>query len=320
MDEPSGRSDAEPGRGPIDTIIEIATWFYVHGWSQVRIATALDLDPSTVSRYLKRARDESIVRIEYRRPPRPTESLGREVADRLGLGRVVVVPVGDDALASVAVAGAEHLSGLLRARSRLGVSWGNTLAAVVRYLRPGSVDRLTIAQMAGGLDDSGPGIQGHDLVRSLGSLFPASRLRYLHAPAIVDTPAIRDAIVSDRGILDALRVAAASEVALVGVGTVDEDATLVRGGHVTHADLRKLVHAGAIGNMNTRFFDADGASVGEIDRRTIAVQWDALRAIPTVVAVAAGAHKAVAVAGAARTGAIDVLVTDEILARSLVAS
>ena len=308
-----------PGADQVDTIIEIATWFYVHGWSQVRIATALGLDPSTVSRYLKRARDESIVRIEIRRPPRPTEGLEREVADRLGLGRVVVVPVGDDALTSVAVAGAEHLSGLLRARSRLGVSWGNTLAAVIRYLRPGSVDRLTIAQMAGGLDDSGPGSQGHDLVRSLGSLFPGSRLRYLHAPAIVDSQVIRDAIVSDRGVREALRVAAASEIALVGVGTVDEDATLVRGGHVTSTDLRQLVSAGAIGNMNTRFFDAEGASVGEIDRRTIALEWDALRAIPTVVAVAAGAHKAVAVAGAAHTRAIDVLVTDEDLARALLA-
>ena len=308
-----------PGADQTDTIIEIATWFYVHGWSQVRIAKALELDPSTVSRYLKRARDESIIRIEIRRPPRPTESLERELADRLKLGRVVVVPDGEDALTSVAIAGAEHLSGLLRSRSRLGVSWGNTLAAVVRYLRPGSVDRLTIAQMAGGLDDSGPGIQGHDLVRSLGSLFPASRLRYLHAPAIVDTPVIRDAIVSDRGVREALRVAAASEVALVGVGTVDEAATLVRGGHVTASDLRKLVEAGAIGNMNTRFFDAAGQVAGEVDRRTIALEWDALRAIPTVIAVAAGAHKAAAVAGAARTGVIDVLVTDDGLARALVA-
>ncbi len=308
-----------PGADQTDVIIEIATWFYVHGWSQVSIAKALDLDPSTVSRYLKRARDESIVRIEIRRPPRATEGLEREVADRLGLGRVVVVAVGEDALASVAVAGAEHLSGLLRSRSRLGVSWGNTLGAVVRYLRPGSVDRLTIAQMAGGLDDSGPGIQGHDLVRSLGSLFPGSRLRYLHAPAIVDTPAIRDAILSDRGVREALRVAAASEVALVGVGTVDADATLVRGGHVTATDLRKLVSAGAVGNVNTRFFDAAGQPVGEIEGRTIAVEWDALRAIPTVVAVAAGAHKAASVSGAVRTGAIDVLVADEDLARALVA-
>jgi deoxyribonucleoside regulator len=308
-----------PGADQTDTVIEIATWFYLHGWSQVRIAKALDLDPSTVSRYLKRARDESIIRIEIRRPPRATERLEREVADRLSLGRVVVVAAGADALSSVAVAGAEHLSGLLRSRSRLGVSWGNTLAAVVRYLRPGSVGRLTIAQMAGGLDDSGPGIQGHDLVRSLGSLFPGSRLRYLHAPAIVDTPAIRDAILSDRGVREALRVAAASEVALVGVGTVDEDATLVRGGHVSAADLRRLVSAGAVGNMNTRFFDAAGKPAGDIDGRTVAVEWEALRAIPTVVAVAAGADKATAVSGAVRTGAVDVLVVDEELARGLVA-
>jgi deoxyribonucleoside regulator len=118
-------------------------------------------------------------------------------------------------------------------------------------------------------------------------------------------------------VREALRVAAASEVALVGVGTVDEDATLVRGGHVTVADLRKLVSAGAIGNVNTRFFDAAGQPVGQIDGRTIAVEWDALRAIPTVVAVAAGAHKAASVAGAVRTGAVDVLVIDDALARGL---
>jgi DNA-binding transcriptional regulator LsrR (DeoR family) len=307
------------GADTIDTIIEVATWFYLHGWSQVEIARSLDLDPSTVSRYLKRARDESIVRIEIQRPPRPTEQLEREVADRLGLARVVVVPPGEDAVTSVAVAAAEHLSGLLRSRARLGVSWGNTLGAVVRHLRAGSVTRLTIAQLAGGLDDSSPGIQGHDLVRSLGSTYPGSRLSYLHAPAIVDTPVIRDAILSDRSVRDALRVAAASEVALVGIGTVDGDATLVRGGHVSASDLRHLVQGGAVGNLNTRFFDTAGQPVGDLDGRTIAVEWEALRAIPTVVAVAAGAAKTAAVAGAARTRAVDVLVIDEGIARTLVA-
>ena len=177
-----------PGADQLDTIIEIATWFYVHGWSQVRIATALDLDPSTVSRYLKRARDESIVRIEIRRPPRPTESLARDVADRLGLGRVVVVPVGDDPLGQCRGrrrrASQRSPAGSLPARRLLGQHAGRGGSPSAS----GSVDRLTIAQLAGGLEDSGPGIQGHELVRSLGVVFPASRLRYLHAPAIVDSP------------------------------------------------------------------------------------------------------------------------------------
>jgi DNA-binding transcriptional regulator LsrR (DeoR family) len=57
--------------------------------------------------------------------------------------------------------------------------------------------------------------------------------------------------------------------------------------------------------------------VGGIDQRTIAVSWSELRAIPTVVAVAAGEHKVGAIRGAALTGCIDVLVTDERVARML---
>ena len=48
----------------MDLLVEIATWFYLHDWSQIQIARALELDPSTVSRYLKRAREESLTAAE----------------------------------------------------------------------------------------------------------------------------------------------------------------------------------------------------------------------------------------------------------------
>ena len=98
---------------------------------------------------------------------------------------------------------------------------------------------------------------------------------------------------------------------------MDDEATLARGGHVAAEDLRRLREHGAVGNMNTRFFDADGQPVGDLDARTIAVSWEQLRSIPTVIAVAAGEHKADAIAGAARTGSVDVLVTDEPAAHRL---
>lgn len=69
--------------------------------------------------------------------------------------------------------------------------------------------------------------------------------------------------------------------------------------------------------MNTRFFDRLGRPVGELDRRTIAITWSELRAIPTVVAVAAGLDKTRAIAGALRTGSVDMLVTDELTARAI---
>jgi DNA-binding transcriptional regulator LsrR (DeoR family) len=309
-----------PGAGQLETLIEVATWFYIHGWSQVRIARALDLDPSTVSRYLRRAREESIVRVEIHRPATPELDLARQLGEHLGIARAIVVPDSDHPLESVAAAAAEHVDGLLGSGTSLGISWGHTLAAVVRHLRTGSVSRLTIAQLAGGLDESAPGIQGHELVRGLGAIYPDSRLRYLHAPAIVDSPEIRDALMRDRTVASALEAAAASEVALVGIGSMDAGSTLARGGHVSAEDQQRLVASGAVGNMNTRFMDAEGRPAGDLDARTIAVSWAELRAIPTVIAVAAGEHKVAAVRAAVRTGCVDVLVVDEAVARALLAT
>jgi DNA-binding transcriptional regulator LsrR (DeoR family) len=315
----SGGPSVPAGSDQLDLIIEIATWFYVHGWSQIRIARRLGLDPSTVSRYLKRAREESVVHVEIRRPSRPSVDLARDLAERLGVARAVVAPDSDHPLETVAAAAAEHLDGLLRSGMRLGISWGHTLSAVVRHMRVGSVSGLEISQLAGGLDESAPGIQGHELVRALGAAFPASRMRYLHAPAIVDSPGEAEVIRGVRSVAMALRAAAACDIALVGIGSMDDAATLVRGGHVSSRDRRRLLREGAVGNMNTRFFDAAGRPVGDLETRTIAVSWQQLRAVPSVIAVAAGEYKAAAIAGAVRTGCVDVLVTDEPVARRLLA-
>ena len=318
LDEPPGPY-LRPGADQLDTLVEIATWFYVRGWSQIRIARSLDLDPSTVSRYLKRAREEAIVHVEIRRPARPSLDLGRELAEKMGISRAIVVPASDHALESVAAAAAEHVDGLLGTGSSVAISWGQTLTAVVRHLQPGSVSGLTISQLAGGMAETSDGIQGHELVRSLGALYPGSRLRYLLAPAIVDSPEIRDAFMRDTTVAAALEAAASSAIALVGIGGMDDGSTLARGRHVSASDRHELVAAGAVGNMNTRFFDAAGLPVGALEARTIAVSWEQLRTIPTVVAVASGVHKAAAVRGAVRSGCIDVLVTDEPVASRLLA-
>ena len=69
--------------------------------------------------------------------------------------------------------------------------------------------------------------------------------------------------------------------------------------------------------MNARFYDAQGKPVGHLDRRTVALSWSELAAIPTVIAVAAGEDKTAAIRGAAQTGCVDVLVTDERTAAAL---
>ena len=301
----------------MEQVLQIASQFYLEGRTQVEIARDMRLDPSTVSRYLKRAREEGVVRVEIRPPMQEHAELGLALAERFGIARAIVVPGDDPGLGDVASAAADHVASLLRSGMRLGISWGQTLSAMVQSLPRGIVSDLAIAQMAGGLGNTTPGVQGNELVRYLAELYPPSHVHYLHAPAIVDTVGIQQAILSDHSVQSALTAAANSELALVGIGTLGDDATLVRGGYLSADDRMWLLEHGAVGNVNTRFFDEAGRPVADLEERTIAIEWDELRRVPTVVAVAAGMAKARAIMGALRTGSVNVLVTDAPTARLL---
>ena len=298
----------------VELLTEVATQFYLRGRTQIEIARDLGLDPSTVSRQLRRARDEGIVRVEIRPPRRQNVDLARAIADRFGISRVVVAASDGTALAPVA---AEYVAGLLRSGMRVGVGWGLTLSELVQGMSPGEVTDLTICQLAGGLSASPLGIQGHELVRQLATLYASSRVQYLHAPSIVDSAVIRNAIISDSSVQVAMSVAAGSDLALVGIGSIEEDATMMRAGGLSPGDRDALIEHGAVGSMNTRFYDADGRPVEWLDDRTVAISWDELRAIPVVVAVAGGANKAEAIRAALKTSCVTVLVTDEAAARPL---
>src|SRR6202049_905932 len=259
--------------GPtMDQLVDIATRFYLSGQSQIEIARGVGLDASTVSRYLKRARDEGIVRVEIKRPRTLHGDLALELAQDFHLKRAVVVagPPG-----------------------------------------PGSAHAVACAAAGG------PARRGLSLPRHIASLHPHSHVHYLHAPVLVDSPDIKDAMLRDGSIRAALESAASSELAMVGIGTLDESAPLISFGHISPKDRRRLLASGAVGDMCTRFFTPEGEPVHVLDDRLIAIEWDGLKRIPLVVAMAAGLDKRDAILGALRAGCINVLITDESTARAV---
>src|SRR5579864_1868476 len=305
-------------KADVDFLVDLATRFYVQGQTQARIARDLGVDPATVSRHLKKARDEGIVRIEIRRPRRLHMDLGRELADRFGLKRAVVVANDDGGSGAVASAAADYVSSLLTNGARLGLSFGRMLSAMIPSLPPGTVTDLDVSMLLGGFGRAMPGIQGHELARNIASLYPRSRTHYLQAPLLVDSPDIRRAMLRDGSIKAALQAAANSELALVGIGNLDDSAPLIRYGHLSAEDRKRLLQSGAEGDVSARFFNIRGEPVAVLDDRLIAIEREELARIPTVVAVAAGPEKYAAIRGALRTGYVDVLVTDETTAKELV--
>jgi deoxyribonucleoside regulator len=304
----------------VDFLVDLATRFYVLGQTQARIARDLGVDPATVSRQLKKARDEGIVRIEIRRPRRLQIELGRDLAERFGLKRAVVVANEDGGSSAVASAAADYFSSVLTNGIRLGLSFGRMLSAMIPLLPAGTVSNLDVSMLLGGFGRAMPGIQGHELARLVASLYPHSRTHYLQAPLLVDSPDIRRAMLSDGSIKAALQAAANTELALVGIGNLDDSAPLVRYGHLSAEDRRRLLESGAVGDVSARFFDINGEPVSVLDDRLIAIEREDLARIPTVVGVAAGPEKYAAIRGALSSGYVSVLVTDETTARELLQS
>ncbi len=302
----------------IEFLVDLATRFYVLGQTQARIARDLGVDPATVSRHLKKARDEGIVRIEIRRPRRLDVDLGRDLADRFGLKRAVVAADDDGGSSAVASAAADYFGSMLTNGARLGLSFGRMLSAMIPLLPTGTVSDLDISMLLGGFGRAMPGIQGHELARHIASLYPRSRVHYLQAPLLVDSPDIKQAMLRDGSIKAALQTAANSQLALVGIGNLEDSAPLVRYGHLSAEDRKRLLQSGAVGDVSARFFDIQGEPVTILDDRLIAIEREELAHIPTVVAVAAGPEKYAAIRGALRSGYVAVLVTDETAAQEIV--
>ncbi|HVB75970.1 MAG TPA: sugar-binding domain-containing protein [Ktedonobacteraceae bacterium] len=305
-------------KADIDFLIDLATRFYVLGQTQARIARDLDVDPATVSRHLKKARDEGIVRVEIRRPRSLHIDLGRELAECYGIKRAVVVANEDGGISAVAAAAADYFSSILTNGARLGLSFGRMLSAMVPLLPAGIVSELDISMLLGGFGRAMPGIQGHELARHITSLYQHSRIHYLQAPLLVDSPDIRQAMMRDGSIRAALEAAANTEMALVGIGNLADTAPLIRYGHLSVEDQKRLLQSGAVGDVSARFFNIHGEPVSVLDDRLIAIDRENLARIPTVIAVAAGPEKYAAIQGALRTGYVNVLITDESTAQELV--
>ena len=305
-------------------LAEIATRYYLLDQSQQEIADQFDISRSNISRLLKEARERGIVEIFIRHPLGRDALLERRLAEHFGLreaGVVQAIP-GDlpATLDQTALVASKMLDGCLINARILGISWGTTLYAIAHVFVPQRRYDVEVVQMMGGVGSTDPVVDGPAIAQRL-ALALTNRYRYLHAPLIVDTPAIAQALLAQRNIAETLNIAAQADVALVGIGAVEPSvSSLMRAGYLKPEEFHAIRAAGVVGDICGRHFDIAGQPAApEIDGRLITITLDQLARIPTVVGVACGAAKARAILGALRGGYLDILITDSVAAEAVFA-
>ena len=305
-------------------LYRIAQAYYSDGQTQQQIARRFGLSRPKVSRLLQKARDTRVVHITLVPPSGGLADLEREVEARYRLEEVVLVACSDPANSDLVALelGAAAADCLLRSVSEgsvVGLAWGRSILALVNALPVHPVPDLTIVQVSGGLGPVGALEHSTEVARRAAQKLGA-RLRLLPAPGIVSSAEAARALRADHQISEVLKMAAAADVAVLGLGVPAPDSVLVRDGTiVTAEDLTRLRMSGAVGDLALRYVDAEGRPVNlELNERIIGLTLAQIAGIPRVIGVAGGTAKREIVLAALRAGILDVLVTDQATAEGLV--
>src|SRR5262245_48043792 len=121
--------------GELRQLVQCLELYYRQGKNQKDIADMLGVSAATVSRLLKRAVDEGLVRVELDLPR--TQELETALVERFGLHDAVVVAAGGraDVREELGVAAAAYFEKVAANGLRVGLSCGFSLYHTIRALR-----------------------------------------------------------------------------------------------------------------------------------------------------------------------------------------
>jgi DNA-binding transcriptional regulator LsrR (DeoR family) len=305
---------------------KVARLYYEQGRRQSEIASQLDLSQATVSRLLKRAEEEQIVRITVSVPYGVYADLEEALQRTYGLKEAIVVDTvdtdgGDQLLRDLGAAAAFYVETTLKPREVVGISsWSATLLAMANAMQPLSrPGEARVVQILGGVGD--PAAEGHavHLTRRLATLI-RGEATFLPAPGITGSAEASRHFLDDPFVQEAMALYDQVSLALVGIGALEPSTLLARSGNVFAPQEMDVLRAqGAVGDICLRFFDAAGnLVVTSLDERVIGMQLEQLRRVPRAVGIAGGRKKLSAIRGALRGRWINVLITDRFTAAQLV--
>ncbi|GAB2964716.1 sugar-binding transcriptional regulator [Streptomyces pseudoechinosporeus] len=309
----------------IRLMTRVARMYHTEGVRQPQIAQRLGLSQARVSRLLRKAEQQGIVRITVSAPAGTHPELEGALQERYGLRLALVADVAEDAehliLPELGAAAAYYLEATLRTGDVIGISsWSASLLAVVDHLQPvPGLSDVRVLQVLGGVGDPAAAEHATRLTDRMARVLHGKPV-HLPSPGVAGSAASAKVLREDPFVAAGIALFPDITVALVGVGSLEPSRTLARSGNVfSPAELDRLRAAGAVGDVCLNFYDADGApvDVGTAER-VIGIGRDLLPAIPRCVAVAGGRRKTEAVRGALRGGLANVLITDRFTAERLV--
>ncbi len=306
-------------------ITKVATLYHEQKLTQRDIAKRLGISQVTVSRLLKRAEDNQIVRTTVIHPPGAFVELENVLERKFGLVQAVVAESHSDSdesiQAAIGAAAAYFLMTTLTSEEVIGVSsWSASLLAMVEQMHPvRKIEDCRVVQVLGGLGNPSAEAHANHLVTRLARLVNGEPC-FLPAPGVVGAASSVGVLLRDPYVQQTTSLFGKLTVALVGIGSIEPSSLVASSGNVFSAgELEEIRGRGAVGDICLRFYDSAGREVRDpAGNRVIGIDLETFKRVPRAVAIAGGNRKHAAILGALRGKLINILITDQFTAARLV--
>jgi Transcriptional regulator, contains sigma factor-related N-terminal domain len=309
----------------LNLIIKAANYYYIESMSQSEIAKKLDISMSTVSRLLKKAREMGVVRFDIHDTFMDCLKMEKLLCRHFNLKEVIIAPnrnlIADvnQIKKDVALEGARYIQRVLCENDVLGIAWGRTMYYLIQYLNPSQKINIDFVTLNGNLSCIDKALDANYLVHRMAMAFGGTK-HSLYCDGLQPSKEIANKVKSDEHIKSVFKWFDRVTISVSGIGSLypDLDSPLGKDNYLNNNEINAIRRLNVYGDLILRFFDGLGQECkSDLVDRTIAIDMDIYKRIPTKIIVASGSWKADTVLAGLKGDLINVLILDEYLAKAI---
>lgn len=293
---------------------KIATMYYINERSQQEIADQFGIGRSSVARFLSEAKQAGIISIHIRSVTDQFRhsDLEQRIIDKYRIRDCVVLLNDNNGINDDIVP--EYLDKIVPQKGILGVGGGSTMFNLAKKVwmvsqRP----ELQVMQLTGSL-----GSIPETSVTKLWADSLGAKGLYISAPLLVDDIHSKEVVENSSLVVsEALKSLKCLDTTIISIGATDVNTRVKYLNLIENIDVDGIYEK-CVGDVVFHFFNQEGKfCLDEISQRVIGITREDYMRVPMKIVIAYGKQKAQATHAAIKGKLLDVLVTDNELAKTL---
>ncbi len=299
----------------LNMLIDVSTRYYLKEQTQQQIANDLYLSRPTVSRLLKKAREEGVVSIRINYPTDKITNLKQRILNEFPVKKVYIsnsLSTEEKTLNEICKLAAEVLYDHVHDGCSLAISWGRSVRKTIKYLRKKKLEDTSVVEMFGSIsyefEDSNSNRIGSELSEKIGATFYP-----IPAPLFVKSMALKEELSDTPIIRTSLNKLKEVDFLITGLSSIDTINYHSIWDVYMEKNIKETIErSGAQGFICAKFFDEKGEFLDiDFNKQIIGIDVDDITN-KNLICISGGSSKVNAIRIALKSGIIDTIISDEL--------